>query len=327
MSGRRPATAHYAVGSVSLEVRCTEARVGALVDRRFQSQRAGATAQPDVVVEIRGPGADPTWPHLPAGPGRPVYDAPGGSIRYDDEEDVLFIDYEHRVRLTCTPRQGLIQLGITGADVGDGVLAAHPMLTIAMLEMMKHLGRYPVHAASVSRDGAGVLLAGTSGAGKSTLSVALTRAGADFLSDDTVFVSSGADGLWVDGFADEVDVTPATIAMFPELAHLSERPVLPGREKAAFRIEEVFGVQPVAGTVPVALVTPRLTPGRRSELEPLSPAEARLELLPNVLLTDPTRSQAHLDLLAHLVRTVPCYTLVLGSDLDMAASCILEALI
>jgi hypothetical protein len=325
MTGPGPVTAHYRLGGVPIEVRCTEARVGGLVDRRLRSLRSRPGPDP-VVVDIRGPGADRTWPPFPDEDGRPVYDAPGGSIRYADAADELFVDYEGRARLVCAPGRRLIQLGITGPDQGDEVLAAHPLLTIAMLEMMKRLGHFPLHAACVSSQGSAVLLAGTSGAGKSTLSVALTRAGADFLSDDTVFITSDADGPAVYGFADEVDVTDTTISMFPELAHLADEPRLPGRDKASFRIEEVFASPSVAAARPVAIVTPRLTPGTRSELAPLAPSDARLELLPNVLLTDPVSSQAHLDLLAQLVHAVPCFTLRLGTDLEAAASCVLEVL-
>jgi len=70
------------------------------------------------------------------------------------------------------------------------VLATHPLLTIALVETMKRFGRFPLHAAGLARQGKGVLVPGASGSGKSTTSVALVRAGFDFLSDDTVFLTS-----------------------------------------------------------------------------------------------------------------------------------------
>jgi hypothetical protein len=42
--------------------------------------------------------------------------------------------------------------------------------------------------------------------------------------------------------------------------------------------------------------------------------EALLELAPNILLTEPTVSQRHLDVLAELVSTCPCYRLQTGTD-------------
>ena len=48
----------------------------------------------------------------------------------------------------------------------------------------------------------------------------------------------------------------------------------------------------------------------------MDPAEALLELAPNVLLTEVRSSQAHLDALAELARTCACYRLETGRDFD-----------
>ena len=104
-----------------------------------------------------------------------------------------------------------------------------------------------------------MLVPGTSGAGKSTLTVTLVRAGFDFLSDDTVFLTPDDDGIVVSGFPDEIDVTEGTIAMFPELHHLERVPLALGREKHGFRVDEVFGVAPL-GQLPAGGA--RLSSGR-----------------------------------------------------------------
>ena len=152
----------------------------------------------------------------------------------------------------------------------------------------------------------------------------LVRAGFDFLSDDTVFLTTASDGVWVSGFPDEVDVTETTVAMIPELGHLAGSPLRPGRDKHGFRVEEVFGMHRVAGCRPAALLAPKVVTGPRSELEPLAPSDALVALMPNLLLTDPPSTQAHLDCLAALVESVPCLTFRVGSDLDAAAACVAE---
>jgi hypothetical protein len=296
--------------------------VAELVDSRLAALRCATVPTPTVVVDIRGPGASPAWPPRPAGPDRPIYDAPGGPIGYFGDEDAMFVDYQGRVRMLVLPAQGLIQLGITGSDPGDPVLATHPLLTLGLLETMKRFGQFPLHAAGLSLGGRGVLVAGSSGAGKSTLSVTLVRAGFDFLSDDTVFLAPAADGLWVHGFPDEVDVTQATVSMFPELGHLADQPLRPGRDKLGFRVEDVFGVTPLRGCRPVVLLFPRVVPGSEPEVEALTGSEALLELTPNVLLTEPVATQSHLDVLAELVRTVPSHSLRLGADAAATAECV-----
>jgi hypothetical protein len=224
------------------------------------------------------------------------------------------------VRLVCAPAEGRIELAIVGTDPEGPVLATQPLLTIALLETMKRFGRYPLHAGAVAREGRGLLLAGASGAGKSTLTVAMVRAGLDCLTDDMVFLHPTDGGVVASGLPDPVDVTPTTVGLIPELGHLAGRPFRPGRDKHAVRLEEVLGATLVPSCLPVAVVWPRVVPGARPELTPLRPAEALVELAPNLLLTEPVATQAHLDALADLVRTVPCYTFRVGADLGAAAS-------
>ena len=215
-------------------------------------------------------------------------------------------------------------MSINGPGLADEVLAAHPLLTIAIVETMKRFERFPLHAAGLALDGKGVLIPGASGSGKSTTSVTLVRAGFDFLSDDTVFLTSSSDGIWVAGFPDEVDVTEHTVARIPELGYLDGSPLLPGRDKYGFRVEDVFGITPLTGCRPAVLLAPQVVRGPGSELEPLAPSEALMALLPNVLLTDPAASQAHLDMLARLVESVPCMRFRVGSDLEAAAACVTD---
>jgi hypothetical protein len=301
--------------------------VAGLVDSRLRPLRLAGVA-PDVgggvSVDLRGPGGDGDWPPEPPGSGRPIYDAPDTTVWYFDQSDQVFVDYERRVRMLCTPGEGLIEMSIVGSDAGDAMLATHPLLSLALVETLKRFERYPLHAAGLSLNGNGVLLPGASGSGKSTLSVALVRAGFDFLSDDTVFLTTSTDGVWVWGFPDEIDVMETTVAMVPELGHLAGSPLRPGRDKHGFRVEEVFGRTPVLGCRPAVLVAPLVVPGPGSELEPLAPSDALVALMPNLLLTHPPSTQAHLDCLAALVETVPCLTLRVGSDLDAAAACVAQ---
>ena len=69
---------------------------------------------------------------------------------------------------------------------------------------------------------------------------------------------------------------------------------------------------------PAVLVFPRVAGLPASELTPLSPGEALLELAPNVLLTEARSSQGHLDTLAELVERSACYRLETGTDLESA---------
>ena len=57
----------------------------------------------------------------------------------------------------------------------------------------------------------------------------------------------------------------------------------------------------------------------RARSTPLDSGDALLRLVPDVLLTDPAATQAHLRAIAALLEQVRCYTLRSGTDLERAA--------
>jgi hypothetical protein len=61
-----------------------------------------------------------------------------------------------------------------------------------------------------------------------------------------------------------------------------------------------------------------------SVLTPFDKGAALLELAPNVLLTDPESSQAHLNALNRLVQDCACYRLDTGRCLTTAVAQLLE---
>jgi hypothetical protein len=314
--------ASFAVAGLAIEASCDDPRVAGMVEKRLAALRSASIGPADISIEITGPAPAAALPPAPAGVGRPMYNGPDHSIDYFEQDDQLFADFGGRLVLQGEPAAGRIRITIMSDDAQERVVAAHPLLTVAIHETVKRFGRYPLHAAGLSLGGKGILVPGTSGAGKSTLTVTLVRAGFDFLSDDTVFLTRDADGIVVSGFPDEIDVTEGTIAMFSELHYLKDVPLALGREKHGFRVEDVFGVIPLEQCRPTALVFPRVEEGPSPHLDPISPAEALVELMPNVLVTEPVATQAHMDMLGELVRTVPGYRFRPGRDLDRAAACL-----
>ncbi|MFP5288248.1 MAG: hypothetical protein ACLGI9_21110 [Thermoanaerobaculia bacterium] len=249
--------------------------------------------------------------------GRPVYEPPQGEVVYADADDLLYIETGPRLRVLCEPGPGRIRISARGVEGDDLWLLSHPLFTIPLAESLKRRGLYHLHAGGLARNGRALLLPGTSGAGKSTLTLALVRAGFGFLGDDTQFLARGPKGLRVLAFPDEFDLTEQTVSFFPELASL-DAPRLSGGRKRQLRAEDVYGAEVVWECEPALLVFPRVAGTRESALEPLGKAEALLELVPNVLLTEPRSSQAHLDALSELVARSDCYRLATGTDLDGA---------
>jgi hypothetical protein len=251
--------------------------------------------------------------------GRPVYDPPVGEVIYDDAADQLYIGYGPRLRVLCDPGRGWARASAAGMEEEDLWSLSHPLFTLPLVELLKRRGLYGLHAGGVCRDGRALLLPGTSGSGKSTLTLALARAGFGFLGDDTLFLAARpGEGVRILAFPDEFDLTDQTVSFFPELVPLLGDAPRAGWRKRQVRVERAYGAPVVWECEPAVMVFPRVTGERMSELTPLSPGEALLELAPNVLLTEARSSQGHLDALAELVERSACHRLATGTDLAAA---------
>jgi hypothetical protein len=247
---------------------------------------------------------------------RSVYDAPVGTVLYDDASDRLFIDYEDTIGSVADLRAGLVTTVLRNASVEACWLASHPFFTLTLLEQMKRQRLFGVHAALLARNGRAVIIPGTSGAGKSTLTLCLLRAGFEFGGDDLCFITPDDDVMRVFSFPDEIDVAEKTVEFFPELGFLRGTQRRPGAAKWPLLPEQVYPIRFVNECAPSVLVFPHIADSEESRLEPIRSADALLELVPNVLLTDADASQAHLDALGQLIRLSQCWRLSTGRDFD-----------
>ena len=303
----------YDVHGLHLAVVSDDPAVLGALELRLRGFSVAPTGSPGIRLEYVS-GAEEASP--PTG-GRPVYETPHGRLDYVAEHDTLHGRFGG-VRLRCAATAGVAQLNASAFTGRDLYLATHPLATISLMELLKRRARYPLHAACLATAGGdGVLIAAPSGSGKSTLAFALARAGLDFLGDDTVFLDHGAPtgAVSVLGFADALGVTSHTATSFGELRCDAVGPP-PGFPKRLLRLEDVLAVHTVASCTPRLLVVPEIVHDRPSRLSELDPKEALLRLVPDVLLTDPTSTQAHLTALAALLAQVRCHRLESGPDLE-----------
>ena len=238
----------------------------------------------------------------PAGPGRSVFDPGLGESAYFDASQQLYLEVPGRGRALCDVKSRRVRISYPESEACDPWLLAHLFFTIPLAELLKRFGLYMVHAAGLAVAGKGLLVAGQSGAGKTTLALALLRAGFDFLADDTVFLSLGKSGLRILAFPDEVDVTAQTLGFFPELQRQAHAPKPNDRLKQPICATSLYRVKPSWECAPEAMIFPQPGKSSGSILTPMPKAEALVQLVCNVLRTEPRSSQAHLDALAGLVK-------------------------
>lgn len=309
----------YALHGVQLDVLTDDPAVAAAMDLRLFSFR-GANRVPGPSVRFEFTRTAPAAP--PAGVGQVVYETPHGTLEYVPDHDLLVGDLGG-VALHC--ELGTLHAVIAAPGFRGRALyfATHPVVTVALMELLERLGRFSLHAACVADDdGRGVLICGPSGAGKSTLTLALARIGMRFLGDDLLFLEPVGDGASPPralGFPDAIGLGTFAASRFPELTSLAAAPPADGFPKRLHRFEDLFGGEPLESCDPRVIVFPAVAPEASSVMTPLDRGQALLRLVPDVLVTRHDTTQAHIAAIAELLGHVRCYTLRSGYDLEQGA--------
>jgi hypothetical protein len=313
MSSHQQERSYYFHGT-KLQVLCSSA-MASYLDARFRMFPTKGQCIDTVFFEFQAV-ADASQHSVkrPQGKGRPFYEMPQGEACYFEERDEVYLGFGEGVRALCSPDSNRALLSSVESEATNLFMASHLVLTILMVEILKRRGWYSLHAAGFSDNGRAILIPGTSGAGKSTLSVALLRARFDYLSDDMVFLRLFPDGLRVRGLLEDVDINDQTIHFFSELNFLLQSPKASEFPKRQLRVEEVYGTKTVVEAHPKAIIFPRISGKETSVITQIEGDEALLEIVPNVLLTEPRACQAHLGVLAGLVKQTACYRLETGRD-------------
>ena len=300
--------------------------IAAVVDSRLLPFRCADGGGPSVVLSWRRltDNGESAGVQPPLGTGRPVYDRVGAEVLWWDDAETLWLN-DPKVRAVCRPRAGTVEIDVLDDDGATRWLATHGVLTLALIEVLRRRQLFNIHAAAVATPQGSLLLAGNSGSGKTTLSLALARTGLPLLGDDTALLCATDHAVAVHAFTDEVDVTADTVHLLPWLAeHVSSDPPS-GWPKWPLRPEKLLAGSPTPVTTPLALMFPIITSEKRSSMKPVDADTALAALLPNVLLTAADVVQAHVNVLARLVREVPAYRVESGRDPAEAAAVLREA--
>lgn len=318
---------HHQLHGLRVSVTAAEPIQQAISRRLAHFAPASTAADADADADIRFVYREGTGNVVrPRGAGRCVLAQPGWNVSYFEDTSLMHFDVPMRAQALCNGVGGVTEVGYSDLSDPNVWLLSHPLFTAPLSDVFKRRARYMVHAACLTVDGRGILIAGSSGAGKSTLTVALARAGFGFLGDDTVWLTRERDGVSVMGFPDEIDITPRSAAFFPELQQRPEKDGPLTRGKFSFDPVAVYGVRPGLHCVPELLLFPSPSPSDTSTFSALSRGEAVIELLCNVVRTDPGASQAHLDALVALVAQCRCLRFHAGRDFanqpGIIASCL-----
>ncbi|MFT6033143.1 MAG: hypothetical protein ACI854_001676 [Arenicella sp.] len=189
-----------------------------------------------------------------------------------------------------------------------------------------------VHAAAVGRNNGGVLLAGKGGSGKSTSSLCCLGSSLKFASDDYCLLNLND--------AAGAHKTPQALSLYssaklelqninhslPQLTqHISNRHEL-GSEKALLFLAENLAEKLILNFPLKAILLPTVSGNNDTRLKQASSISALKALAPSTLFQLSGAGKTEFANMTKLVKSVPCYTISLGTDLSQIPKAIEDLL-
>lgn len=229
-----------------------------------------------------------------------------------DGQSILDVDF----------RTNLARCLISREHLKSPWIISHRIFYLPVLEMLRNLGAFYVHAGSVCKGDMCILLCGGSGHGKSTTTYSLARSGLSYMSDDAVFVQNRNGELEIFSFPEKIKLDANSCSFFPELSDYH----IP-RGKAEIPLSDT-GITSVCVTgKPQTLILIERGNSEKGEIVPLSRSEALLGLIrQSISLTSPGGIDRHLDVLKQLCESSRTYKLTLGKDVSEVPGLVEDAL-
>jgi hypothetical protein len=195
---------------------------------------------------------------------------------------------------------------------------ASQIVTRLLYEVDYHLanlcsdGLY-LHAASLAREGQGLLMPATSGSGKSTLTYWLTRHGFNYLSDESSFIALNT--INCSGFTRPAHLKKGSMDLFPNLETAPKLEVRQTNNRLSGWLisTSMLNPLPISPSVPVNLIIiPKYKSGTEFKSEHLSPARSAFELAG--CLTNARNLEQHgFPEILRLARALPAWRITYGS--------------
>jgi hypothetical protein len=179
--------------------------------------------------------------------------------------------------------------------------------------LLQRRNRWVTHAAAVARSGQAVLIVGPSGAGKSTTALTCLLAGFDYLGDDYTVLSLDGEPR-IHSLYGSAKLSPSGVEGMEDLVRDAAEFLGTHGEKVVVWPSRTFPQRVATSARVVAILAPTITDSRDSTLMEISPAEALRALAPSSILQFPSAGAQMFEALARLARSVPCWSLRLGSD-------------
>jgi len=199
-------------------------------------------------------------------------------------------------------------------------ISGSPLQRIINCWMIKQ-GKQLTHAGAVGTAEGGVLLAGKSGSGKSTTSLACLEHGLSYVSEDYCLIETNPKP-YVYSVYNSAKLEPHTLTMFPHLKDKTFNPNRKAHEKAFLFQQQIYPERMIKGFPIRAVLLPKITGNKKTELKPASIVEGLLALTPSTFFQLSNCWQESMNSFKALLKQTPCYHLELSSDLTEVSTTI-----
>jgi len=214
-----------------------------------------------------------------------------------------------------------LSAGVSAAVARDSSLWKEKLIPITLGVLGSAMGLVPVHCACLELGGEGLLIAGASGAGKSTLSVALSKNGFNYVSDDWTYISRLGDGIVAHGTSAPVKLLPDAVEHFQSLQGRGLQKSMNGELAYEVDIADAFGAQVERACEPRWLIFLERTQQAGAIFTPMSSTEARSYVSSSVERLPPQLHEAVAmrELTIEGVALLPCWRFRYGGTPQFAA--------
>jgi hypothetical protein len=246
-----------------------------------------------------------------------------GRVRYHDgqiqmffymDEHAMLLDRRSRIGIFWVPEAEMLSYHESGA----------PLRTLFHWWFSNSNQQF-VHAAAVGLPEGGVLMAGRGGSGKSTSTLACLDSPLLLASDDYCLLRVAPEPRAYSLY-NTAKIAPNSLALFPELESRISNPQKLAEEKALFFLEQHFPEKLILDFPLRGLLIPRVTGRATTKLEPASAVEGLKALAPSTIFQLSDEGHQAFQVMSRFVKQVPCYTLLLGTELEQIPETILRLL-
>ena len=278
----------------------------------------GAVAKIPVEIELlTGPRADETTNH-----GGPLPTGTFEDIEFYASDTQTAMLFGGKSLVVACLEKGKARGFVSREHLKSPWMLSHRIFYVPVLEILRGMGAFYIHAGCVCKGKKSILVCGGSGHGKSTLTYALARAGFSYMSDDAVFIQSNHAGIEIFAFPEKIKLDEKSRSFFPEFDRFERAPGKMEIAAVQTRIQDVS----VEGE-PFALLFTRINGGGKSELARLSKSEAMLRLIAqSVSVAKRSSVEMHMDLLQKIAETSVSFELKLGDSFEGVPELLEEAL-